>query len=430
MELGKKKSFSSGVLHLPILAAAFFGILLAVIEPKKILELYPYPGTAVHLFADSIEPDGTSEASWVDRGNSIYECNIGYGLAYPYCGMVIKYKHPDSKNFEWPDYFEFDDAQSIDLSDFDGISVSMEYSGQSNSLNFFLRNAKKLPENYGEYDQVPYMHVDFVPTQSGTFIDFSHTQVAKWWIDRFNPPQNQRQPKFEHVIEMGFDLPSLPAKGVHRFKLNRISATKSYFPREQLYPIIAALFGINLLILIIQGVLRYYSSRYREENQTLRTTMVIDPLTQCLNRLGLDTAIRKMFPLRRASGIYVMILDLDHFKKINDTLGHVVGDDVLRQVATALSKELRSDDIFGRWGGEEFIIISKISRDNLENLIARLMRSLQDVTIKGDPEARKVTMSAGVTEALPGEAFDDIFKRADEAMYQVKQSGRGSWKLV
>lgn len=430
MELGKKKLRSAKALHLPILAAAFLSILLAATDPKKTLELYPYPGAAVHLFADSIEPEGTSEASWVDRGNTIYECNIGYGLSYPYCGMVIKYKHPKSKNFELPDYFEFGDAQSIDLSGYDGISVSIEYSGQSNSLNFFLRNAEKLPENSSDYDQVPYIHVDFVPTESGTFIDFSHTQVAKWWIDRFNPPQHQRQPNFEHVIEMGFDLPSLPAKGIHRFKLNRITATKSYFPRQQLLPIITALIGASLLILIIQGLLRYYSYRYREENQTLRTTMVIDPLTQCLNRLGLDTAIANMFPLRHSAGIYVMILDLDHFKNINDTLGHVVGDDVLRQVATALSKELRSDDIFGRWGGEEFIIISKISRANLENLIARLMRSLQDVTIEGEPESRKITMSVGVTEARARETFDDAFKRADEAMYQVKQSGRGSWKLV
>lgn len=125
-----------------------------------------------------------------------------------------------------------------------------------------------------------------------------------------------------------------------------------------------------------------------------------------------------------------MILDLDHFKQINDALGHAVGDEVLRKVSMALSGELRSDDIFGRWGGEEFIIISKISRDNLNNLIARLMRSLQGVSIEGEPEARKVTMSVGVTEARAGEIFDDVFKRADEAMYQVKQSGRGNWKLV
>ncbi len=430
MELGKKYSFLTRALHLSILTAALLCVFLVVTDPKKILQLYPYPGVAVHLFSDSVEPEGTSVVTWIDRGNSIYECKIGYGLQYPYCGIVIKYKSPESETYDWQDYYEFSDAQSIDLSGYDGISVSMEYSGPSNSLNFFLRNSEKLPGSYRDYDQVPYIHVDFVPTESGTFIDLAKMQVAKWWIDRFNPPQNMRQPKFEHVFEMGIDLPPLPAKGSHRFKLNRITATKSYFPRKQLFPVIAGLIGINLLILIIQGLLRYFSYRYREENETLRTTMVIDPLTKCFNRLGLETAIDRMFPLPGSSGVYVMILDLDHFKQINDALGHAVGDEVLRKVSMALSGELRSDDIFGRWGGEEFIIISKISRDNLNNLIARLMRSLQGVSIEGEPEARKVTMSVGVTEARAGEIFDDVFKRADEAMYQVKQSGRGNWKLV
>ena len=429
MELSKKYSVFLKALHLSLLAVAFLCILLAVINPNKNLQLYPYPGVAMHLFSDSVEPEGTSVASWIDRSNSIYECQIGYGLQYPYCGIVIKYKNPNSKGYDWLDYFEFGDALSFDLSGYDGLVISLEYSGQSNSLNFYLRNAKDLPENPSDYDRIPYIHVDFDP-ENGAFIDFSRMQVAKWWIDRFNPPQDLRQPQLEHVFEIGIDLPALPAEGIHRFKLNKITAIKSYFPRKQLFSVIVGLIGINLLILIVQGLLRYFSYRYREENQTLRTTMVLDPLTKCLNRLGLDTAIDRTFPLSDSSVVYVMVLDLDHFKKVNDTLGHAVGDDVLREVSLALSKELRSDDVFGRWGGEEFIIISKINRNHLENMIGRLMRSLQSVTIKGAPENYRVTMSVGVTEAKVGEAFDDVFKRADEAMYQVKQSGRGNWKLI
>lgn len=125
-----------------------------------------------------------------------------------------------------------------------------------------------------------------------------------------------------------------------------------------------------------------------------------------------------------------MVLDLDHFKKINDTLGHAAGDEVLRQASMVLAKELRNDDVFGRWGGEEFIIISRIGREDLENMIFRLMRSLQSISIDGASGTYSVTMSVGVTEAQVGETFDDVFKRADEAMYQVKQSGRGSWKFV
>lgn len=157
--------------------------------------------------------------------------------------------------------------------------------------------------------------------------------------------------------------------------------------------------------------------------------MIIDPLTKCLNRLGLETVIGEMFPVADGASVYVMILDLDHFKKINDTLGHATGDEVLRKVSFAISQELRADDFFGRWGGEEFIIISKISGDKLEVMIGRLMRALQSITLQGPAEPWKVTMSVGVTDARKGESFDTTFKRADEALYQVKQLGRNNWKL-
>jgi diguanylate cyclase (GGDEF)-like protein len=141
-------------------------------------------------------------------------------------------------------------------------------------------------------------------------------------------------------------------------------------------------------------------------------------------------AVKKIFPLEHPSNIFVMVLDLDHFKRINDTLGHVAGDEVLRKASEVLAKELRNDDVFGRWGGEEFVIISKINRDALDIMISRLMRSLRTIHIDGAPEDFAVTMSVGVTAAQVGESFDDVFKRADEAMYKVKQAGRASWQLA
>lgn len=430
MESGKQSALVFRVAYSFLLGATLLCILLVVINPEKILQLYPRSGAVVHLYADSIESKGTSAAAWVDRDNSVYECNIGYGVSYPYCGMVIKFKRADSKNYHLLDYFEFGDAEMIDLSSYDGIYVSVEYSGQNHSLYFFARNAEALPRDTSEYDAAPYAHLDFDPRGEKVFIDFSRMQVARWWIDRFDPPQHMRQPKFGHVYEMGIELPALPAEGVHRLKLNRIAAKKSYFSQKQLFLAIAGLISLSCLVLIIQGILKYFSNRYRKENETLRTTMVVDPLTKCLNRLGLEAAVSVAFPLSNSSRVYVMVLDLDHFKKINDTLGHTAGDEVLRKASTVISKELRSDDVFGRWGGEEFVIISRISSADLENMILRLMHALQSISIDGVSEPVKVTMSVGVTEAKVGEPFDSVFKRADEAMYQVKQTGRGSWKLI
>ena len=107
-----------------------------------------------------------------------------------------------------------------------------------------------------------------------------------------------------------------------------------------------------------------------------------------------------------------------------------MGDRVLRTVGEILKSHTRHTDGLGRWGGEEFIIISRVNRNALDNMISRLMGSLHGVSIAGAPEGYTVTMSVGVTEARLGESFDEVFRRADEAMYHVKQSGRGSWKLV
>lgn len=403
-------------------------IIVAAIDPQKSLQLYPYPGLVAHLYADSGESEGKSVAAWIDRENGFFECKVAYGIQYPYCGVIIKYKRPDSKNIGLMDYFEFSDAMTFDLSDYDRIFISMEYLGPNKSLYFFMRNTQILPSKVSDYDGIPYAHTSFFPDETGTSIELSQVQIARWWIDRYDPPPDQRQPKFESIYELGVELPAMPAEGSHKLKLNHIAARASYIPQRYFLLSIAALVGIGFLVLAIQGALKYFFNR--KENEALRTKMVIDPLTKCLNRLGLEAAVRGIFPLSGQSPVYVIVLDLDHFKRINDTFGHAAGDEVLRSVSTGLSKELRSDDVFGRWGGEEFVLISRINGQDLENMIGRMMRSLECISVEGAPDDYRVSMSMGVTEAQVGEAFEDVFKRADEAMYQVKQAGRRNWKLV
>lgn len=426
MSLGARSGKVFKGLYVILLGIAAMSVVVAMINPEKALRIFPYEGSVAHLYADSVEPQGLSTATWLDRSSNSFDCNIGYGVPYPYCGIVIKHKRPDSKNYFVLDLFDFDDAATIDLSSYDGISISLEYAGSSESLYFFVRNAKRKPTNFAEYEAMQFMHADFSTESDEIYIDFSRVQVAKWWVDRYTADPSMHRPSLSHVYDMGIELPALPADGVHRLKLKHITAKKSYITPEYLYYLAGGAVALACLLLIAQGLL-YYHNR---ENETLRTKMVVDPLTQCLNRLGLETAVRGVFPLSVTSTVYVMVLDLDHFKKINDSLGHAAGDEVLKKASLVLSRELRSDDVFGRWGGEEFIIISRVNRNALDNMISRLMQSLQEVSIDGAPESYRVSMSVGVTEARVGESFDDVFKRADEAMYQVKQSGRGSWKLV
>src|SRR5690606_838096 len=261
---------------------------IAIIKPTESVLLYPYPGAAAHIFGDSVESNGTSVALWLDRSSTFYECKIGYGLQHPYCGIVVKYKHPSSKNYHMLDHFEFGDAKAIDLSVYDGLYIDMEYTGQSDLLNFYFRNAKILPKNLAEYDQIPYLQVAFNPGQKNAFVDFSHVEVAQWWMDRYDPPAHLRSPAFDSVFEFGINLPPQPAKGTHKFKIKQITAIKPIFSDKLLLLYISVLAGIGLLMPLVQGVLKYSGSRSKNASNTdgkaSDTPAGVDPLTRVLDR--------------------------------------------------------------------------------------------------------------------------------------------------
>lgn len=118
------------------------------------------------------------------------------------------------------------------------------------------------------------------------------------------------------------------------------------------------------------------------------------------------------------------MVDIDHFKQFNDEFGHLLGDEVLRQVSAILSQQLRKSDVLSRYGGEEFAIVAP--ETGLESALAvadKLRRVVESWHFPG--VARPVTISAGVAEfPLQGGTRDELVRAADEALYAAKQSGR------
>jgi len=141
-----------------------------------------------------------------------------------------------------------------------------------------------------------------------------------------------------------------------------------------------------------------------------------DQLTNVLNRHGCFSKLRKI----RNEDYSVMIMDIDHFKKINDTYGHDVGDEILKQLAEYVSKNIRKDDVFCRWGGEEFIVIMPHTNLNEAKIAAEKVRKIIEHSkfIKNIP----VTVSIGVAKSVGD--FDKTLKVADENLYKAKNSGR------
>ncbi len=158
---------------------------------------------------------------------------------------------------------------------------------------------------------------------------------------------------------------------------------------------------------------------YREMKRMSET----DHLTGVLNRGAFTTSIDGVLP---AAPGWVLLIDVDHFKSVNDRFGHEVGDRVLRSVALALRDNVRLNDFVGRLGGEEFgIYLPKIDRDGAAAMAERLRRAVEDLCISDDNGAAiPVTVSVGFASADRTSRVQEGLRRADFAMYRAKSLGR------
>jgi diguanylate cyclase (GGDEF)-like protein len=173
-------------------------------------------------------------------------------------------------------------------------------------------------------------------------------------------------------------------------------------------------------IIDLQSELFRLQEMFRAQSRT-------DPLTGCLNRRGITERLvaEISFAQRDKRPLGVAVLDMDHFKRINDTHGHAVGDGVLQELVHRLGGSTRASDSFGRIGGEEFLILwpglsvesSRVAADRVRQIMERTPFQIDDVSIKA-------TVSLGVTTTTGDDTQDAIIERADQALYAAKAAGR------
>ncbi|MGI0116941.1 GGDEF domain-containing protein [Zooshikella sp. RANM57] len=152
-----------------------------------------------------------------------------------------------------------------------------------------------------------------------------------------------------------------------------------------------------------------------------------DPLTGAGNRIALDNALHRELQVckREKQPLSLLVLDLDHFKQINDNYGHSAGDYVLKQTVACLHNSLRNVDMVFRYGGEEFIVLlSKTSKKAATVVAERLRKSIEDMQCQFNNVAIPLTVSLGTSTLQAKDTIQDLFNRADQALYRAKASGR------
>jgi len=176
-------------------------------------------------------------------------------------------------------------------------------------------------------------------------------------------------------------------------------------------------------------------ARMKQMRDRLERLSRTDPLTGLANRRYATARLREEIARSRRYGhpIAVCLIDIDHFKKINDTLGHQAGDEVLVRVASEIASATRASDLVVRWGGEEFLVVfpeTDLERASL--IMERFRAHLASVALEAYGQRVPVTVSGGVAELRDGDTADDLVNRADEGLYAAKEAGRNrllAWQL-
>jgi two-component system cell cycle response regulator len=178
-----------------------------------------------------------------------------------------------------------------------------------------------------------------------------------------------------------------------------------------------------------------YQDRLRENLQASMELAIIDPLTRLHNRRYLHSQLQALLAdnAHRDAALSLLVIDLDHFKAINDQHGHDAGDEVLRECADRLRKIVRNIDVIARFGGEEFVIVMPDTESFAASRVAERLRAAvesEPVRIAGGNTVR-VTASIGVATGTGDRATGEaLFKQADEALYAAKKSGRNCVRLA
>ncbi|NTS75416.1 GGDEF domain-containing protein [Catenovulum sp. SM1970] len=376
---------------------------------------------------------GQSSANIKINGDQmILECEIVHSdYPWPYCEIAIALNDLENEN----------DRVGFDLSSFDTVTTYVRFEEPTHvGIRLQIRSynpaySSLFDEGSWKYNAVEYFeHNSTYPAK----IPMSSLQVATWWLVERAIAVEHSAPDFDHAMTIEIATGNNIPAGKYRIIVDKLEFKGKLFSNSSVYIVIILMWVLSAIGLMISHLthsrealvnaqkrakeLKQLNQILNVKSRELKDQAERDPLTGALNRSGIKNVFDSDFSYIDPPNLSLIFIDIDHFKPINDTHGHNVGDLVLKSFAKLISEYSRNTDLFARWGGEEFLLACPNTKLNEAADLAESLR--HEIEGYDWPEGITLTASFGVAHKQADESPSAFIERADKALYAAKARGR------
>jgi diguanylate cyclase (GGDEF)-like protein len=384
-------------------------------------------GTGENFFLMPSGDGPPPQIQWVDQARLHFTCQFA------------KDAHGQACSFTYLLYSTSAD-RGIDLSRYRTLNLGLRYSGDARYVRLAIRNFDPRFSHLDDPNSSKYNSVILHPKDLAKPISISLNEFAvpEWWVTQYDLPRNFGQPDFRNATAISIDFLGDFAGTRQELQIDKMEFVGDWISAEHWYlgilcawMIFGTTYGMSQWLRLRRKhreqrkkihALADSNAQLQNEKEKYQKLSTLDALTKVLNRHGIEQFVESL----RASNLpaSVIVIDLDHFKRVNDQRGHYAGDRVLQTVGEILRDQSRNTDGLGRWGGEEFVLVCPgASLAKAADLAEKLRHRIEETNfIPEDPLA--MTASFGVAVSQGEQSFEDAFRQADQALYLAKSRGR------
>jgi len=360
-----------------------------------------------------------ADQQWIDQARFHYACKFPQATAMQGCGFAYMLAPAIA-------------SQGIDLSRFRTLNLAVRYKGNAQYLRVGIRNFDPRFSKLEDLNSPKFNYVNIPTKDLGKTIPIGMREftVAEWWTTAYNLPREYSHPDLSNATVLNIDVQGQAdlAGTEHDIQIDKVEFVGDWISTESWYLVILCLWMVigttygTSQWLMMRRAHRAQIDELEHEKEMYQKLSTLDALTNVMNRHGIGQFIAALGITRVTAS--VIVIDLDHFKRINDERGHAVGDRVLRTMGEILASAIRNTDAVGRWGGEEFVLVCPgASLANAADLAEKLRhRIMQTSFIPEHP--LPITASFGVATSRESQGFEEVFRQADQALYLAKNRGR------